>query len=157
MDNKEDRIMEWMKVKLLAAGLGGVISYLCGVADWKGLAFAVAMVLLDYATGLLAGRANEGLNSAKAVKGLYKKVGIFTLLVFGILLDGAVNRYALAGLSIDVPFNVPLCAIISFWVVITEAISVVENLDRLGVPIPGWLVKLLKKARQGVDQEETDA
>jgi toxin secretion/phage lysis holin len=142
--------MEGTKITV-ASILGAIASYVCGV--WVFVAFVVVAILLDYITGLLAGRANGGLNSKWATKGLYKKVGIFMLLVLGLFLDGAVNHFMVGMDFLDLPFHLPIAHIVTVWIVITEAISVCENLERLGVPIPGFLVRLLRKVEKKIDDK----
>jgi toxin secretion/phage lysis holin len=142
--------------KIAAAAPFGLISAWFG-SVWVMVAFAFGSILLDYATGMLAGRANEGLNSKRATRGLYKKVGILFLLFFGFLLDGAFAYFITHGLvynmSFDLPFNLPIGMIISAWIVITESISICENLQRLDVPIPRWIVFILKKAQSNADKK----
>jgi len=109
---------------------------------------------MDYITGILAGRAGEGLKSRVAIKGLYKKVGLIFLFCLGFLLDGAFNHYLVKGFSVEMPFDLPIGLIVSVWIFLTEAISICENLERLKVPIPSWLMKLLRKTKKKMDKEE---
>ena len=113
--------------------------------------FVILAIILDYITGILAGRkSKEGLRSGIATKGLYKKAGFLCLLFLGFFLDVAIPYFAYAGLSFNIPFNTPFGVIMATWIVITEAISIVENLDRVGVGVPGWVVRLLRGTRDRV-------
>jgi toxin secretion/phage lysis holin len=148
--------MEIFNQKIAASAFFGTI------ASWFGgisgvVCFTFGAVMLDYITGLLAGRANEGLNSKCAVKGLYKKAGIFFLLFLGLFLDGAVNYFMAEGSGfLEIPFRVPIAYIVTVWIVITEAISVCENLERMGVRIPKRIMKILRKAEKQADQENEE-
>lgn len=145
--------METVSAKLTAAAVMGVVASYIGEI-WVFVAFTFFATMLDYITGLLAGRANEGLNSKRAVKGLYKKLGIFMLLSLGLFLDGAVNHFMTESIHIlEMPFNLPIAHIVTMWIVITEAISICENLERLDVPIPKWMVKMLRKAEKEIDKD----
>ncbi|MDR2557946.1 MAG: phage holin family protein, partial [Oscillospiraceae bacterium] len=123
---------------------------------WHYFFFAFLLMVIDYITGILAARVNEGLQSGKATKGLFKKVGIVTLLVFGFLLDEVFHHFIAEGFNFDMPFNMPIGLVISAWVVITEGISICENLERLGVPIPKWLVSVLRKTQNKIDNKSNE-
>ena len=144
--------METVMLRVAAASAAGVVCSWFGRV-WVFILFTVLAVLFDYATGLLAGRANEGLNSKRAVKGLYKKLGIFLLLGLGLFLDGAINHFT--GVDFfELPFDMPIAHIVTAWIVITEAISVCENLQRIGVHIPKWMTKALRKAEGKIDRDK---
>jgi len=140
----------------------GVAVILGSIASWFGemwifIAMVLMAMVLDYISGLVAGRANEGINSKRAIKGLYKKVGIFVLLCLGIFLDGAVNTFMQDGMGFfTMPFDAPIAHIVTIWIIITESVSICENLERAGVPIPKWLIKMLRKAEKKLDNEKDD-
>ena len=146
----EVKNLDITKLKIPLATAGGLIAAWFG-RSWELIFLVFAVILLDYITGLLAGRANEGINSKRAAQGLYKKTGFILLLVFGFFLDIAFNNFIALGFSVQIPFNLPIGLIISVWIVVTEAVSICENLDRMGVPIPAWLLKLLKKTQDEID------
>jgi toxin secretion/phage lysis holin len=139
------------KIKSGITGIGAAIG-MCLDNIWGYFFFAFLLMIIDYITGLMAGAIKEGLTSRKATKGIFKKVGIITLLVFGFILDAAFHYIAAEGFNFDLPFNMPIGIVVSVWVVITEAISICENLDRVGVPIPKWLVKILARTRDKFEQ-----
>lgn len=143
--------MDMLKLKIPIATIGGLTASWFG-KSWSLIVLVLAAILLDYATGILAGRANEGLNSKRATQGLYKKIGFLCLFALGFFLDIAFNHFISQGFNgFQLPFNLPIGLIISVWIVVTEAISICENLERLGVPIPLWLMKLLKKTRENAE------
>ena len=117
--------------------------------------FVIFAMMLDYVTGMLAGRKSiEGINSKAATKGLYKKVGFMCLICLGFFLDVAIPFFAYAGFNIEIPFTVPFGVIIAAWIVITETISVIENLSEIGITIPSWILKLLKNTQKKIDGEK---
>jgi toxin secretion/phage lysis holin len=141
--------------KIATAAVGGYFSAQFG--------FIVEMILivgvfiaLDYITGLMAGRANEGLNSKRAFRGIAKKCGLLGLFVLGFGLDWAFNQFISNGLDFTLPFRLPFGLVISAWIVITEAISICENIMRLNVPIPSWLIKFLHKSKKETEKAKEE-
>ena len=144
--------MDIIKLKIPLAAVSGLIAAWFGRV-WELIFLVFAAILLDYVTGLLAGRANEGINSRRAAKGMYKKTGFILLMILGFLLDTSFNYFIATGFSVKMPFELPIGLIISAWIVVTEAISICENLERLGVPIPAPLLKSLRKTRDGMEEK----
>jgi phage-related holin len=48
----------------------------------------------------------------------------------------------------------PIGLVISVWVIITEAISIFENLEKIGVPVPNWLIRVLRKTHDKINKPE---
>ena len=146
--------MEFLNSKATAAAALGAAGWQIGGQLWIFILFTVIAILFDYATGLMAGRrSKEGLVSKKAAKGLEKKLGILFLLGLGLFLDGAIH-FMVAKDFFDIPFELPIAHIVTLWIIITEAISICENLQKLGVQIPRWIVKTLRKAEKKMDQND---
>ena len=124
---------------------------------WIFIILTLFAILLDYLTGLLSGRANEGINSSQAIRGLYKKIGILCLLVLGLFLDASVNYFIRDGLNyFELLVHLPIAHIVTLWIIVTEAISICENLERLGVHIPAWMIKMLRKTQKSLNERRED-
>ena len=113
----------------------GLVSLLGG---WdKALQTLLIFIVIDYITGLIvagvfkksAKTTTGGLNSTIGLKGIFKKVGEFILVVVATLLDGV--------LGLEVIRYTVIIALIA-----NEVLSIIENLGLMGVPIP----KIVKKA-----------
>lgn len=46
---------------------------------------------------------------------------------------------------------------VSGLIIIMEAVSIFENLDQAGIPIPGPIKRMLKKAKKDLEEENKDA
>lgn len=101
-------------------------------------------VCADIITGWIQATVNGTWDSTKMRKGLYRKSG--ELLLVGL-------AWAI-GLALTLPVN--LAAFVSGYIVIMELLSVIENLDQAGVPIPKKLVKMLKKAKDSWEGDDDD-
>lgn len=76
----------WNLGHTLTTGLGGILGWLLGGADGFILAL-VAVVTLDYITGIIAAYTTGQLSSAVGFRGIARKVMIFTLVGVANLLD----------------------------------------------------------------------
>ena len=80
MDNMVDVL------RIAAAGIGGIVTYIWG--PWDALIIAlVAMVVIDYITGVIKAAVQGKLSSLVGFKGLLKKVAIFLLVAVGVMVD----------------------------------------------------------------------
>lgn len=106
--------------------------------------FLLPLVLMaaDIATGWIQASVNGTWDSAKMRKGLFRKSGELMIIVVACVIYEAIK------LPVDVP------VFISAYVVIMEILSVLENLDQAGVPVPAWLTHRLKKAADALSTDD---
>ena len=79
-----DKIAMW--IKSAAAAIGGAAAYLWG--PWDALITAlIALVAIDYVTGVICAAVNGKLNSSVGFKGLMKKALIFALVAVAGIAD----------------------------------------------------------------------
>ena len=106
--------------------------------------FLLPLVLMaaDIATGWIQASVNGTWDSTKMRKGLFRKSGELMIIVVACVIYEAIK------LPVDVP------VFISAYVVIMEILSVLENLDQAGVPVPAWLTHRLKKAADALSTDD---
>ena len=104
---------------------------------------ALAFMAIDVFTGVLKAVKNKELNSTKAREGIYKKASFILFIAFGYLADYAMNY-------VDMGFNLPAAATICTLIVVTEAISVLENLGKINPD----LVKLVAPFLSALNKKE---
>lgn len=85
---------------------------------------AMAFMVIDVFTGVLKAVKNKELNSTKAREGIYKKASFILFIAFGYLADYAMDY-------VNIGFNLPAAATICTLIIVTEAISVLENLGNI--------------------------
>lgn len=113
--------------KTVLAGAGGAFGYVFG--EWSVmLQVLTAMIMLDYATGLLASGVEGKLSSKAGFKGIAKKIGIFLFVAVAHFVDLALGITMIQD------------AVIFFYVG-NELISLIENAGRMGLPVPSVLQK----------------
>lgn len=114
-----------------AAVFGGLTSFLFG--GWSSLLTALLFfVAVDYVSGVLAAWKERQLSSQEGFWGIAKKVGVFVVIAVAHHLD---QSFGTGDIMRD--------AAIWFYMA-NEALSILENLGRLGVPIPPMIQKGVK-------------
>ncbi|MED4922888.1 phage holin family protein [Anoxybacillus geothermalis] len=124
----------------ITGGTSITLAYLLGGLDNLVAALAIFMVC-DYVTGLLVGAKAQKVRSNRAFRGLGKKVGMITFVIVANQLDIIVGNKD--GFLRD--------AMLMFLIG-TEGISIVENLGKLGIKVPPFILKTLEQLSE--DKEE---
>ena len=129
-------------LEFLSAIGGAIASFFVGMPPLVWI--LIAVMSIDYVTGLICGAMgvsekteNGYLKSHEAFKGLLKKALILFVVLLAALLDMAVSKGA------GIQFEAVLGAT-CLWFVASEGLSILENVARMGVPVPKILLKLLE-------------
>ncbi len=134
-----EKAVMWIKGAI--AALGGAAAYLWG--PWDALINAlIALVALDYVTGVICAAANKRLSSEIGFKGLIKKAVIFALVAVAGVADKVIPAT-----------NQAIRAAVILFYIANEAISILENAAELGLPVPEKLKAILIKTK-GEDKAE---
>ena len=104
---------------------------------------ALAFMVIDVFTGVLKAVKNKELNSTKAREGIYKKASFILFIAFGYLADYAMDY-------VNMGFNLPAAATICTLIIVTEAISILENLGQINPD----LVKLVAPFLSALNKKE---
>lgn len=119
--------------RAVLAGLGTLGIYLFGAWD-PVLKALIVLIVIDYLTGVMAAYFEKKLNSETGFKGIAKKFCIILMVVVATILDGSTG--------LGDPWL--RTAVIMFFIA-NESISALENIGRLGVPLPEFLKAALEK------------
>lgn len=125
----------------ITAGVVSGLAYLVGGAD--NLISALALfVVMDYITGVTLAAKEKNLNSEKGFWGVGKKV----LLFFFVIVANQVD--VITGNNQSYLRN----AVVMFLIG-TEGVSILENLGKLGLPVPSFIINTLAKLRDAAKGE----
>ena len=139
MDNVVDAL------RIAAAGIGGIVTYIWG--PWDALIVAlVAMVIIDYITGVIKAAVQGKLSSAVGFRGLLKKVAIFLLVAVGVMVDRVIPAT-----------NEAVRSAVIFFYIANEGLSILENAGELGLPLPAALNKSLEKMQDKEEKPDIDS
>lgn len=125
------------------------VGAICGALGWlyeavvgynDAIPLLLAAMCIDYFTGITAAyvykrrhpRSKKGLDSRVGAIGIAKKVLILTIVVFAHIIDNAV---AWDGIE----------AVVTWFYIGNEGLSVVENAAKAGVPLPRKLIDALEQ------------
>lgn len=144
---------DWMlAVKAAIAAALGAFSAFWGWLGWLVAAWVVLMAL-DYATGTAAAMKNGEWASHTAREGIWHKMGEVVVVIIAAFADGLLSiiMEQLPMVEIALPEIGLLLPLVLVWYAITELGSIAENAQRMGAPIPAWLVKLMANGKDAVD------
>lgn len=106
------------------------------------LLIPAAMMGIDILTGLIYAFITNSFMSAKMRSGLGKKAGELMIIVIGLLFTFGMN----------IPTEILKC--IALYIIFMELMSILENLDKLGVPIPAFISKTLNNLNDEIMHQE---
>ena len=136
---------------VISAALAAFAAYLGALA--VPIVVLLVMMVIDYLSGMAAAWAQGVLSSKVGAKGIIKKVGYMALIVVAMGVDYLICS-GISAASLDIGYNMWFGLLVAVWLIINEMISILENLDRLDVPIPGFLRAIVKKLKISVDDEK---
>lgn len=123
----------------LTATLGGWLGWLFGGLDGF-LTVLIIFVILDYVSGILRAGVERKLSSVIGFRGLARKMAMFVMVIIGHLVDDMLIGYG----------GILRTAVIFFYCA-NEALSILENVTSIGLPIPKKLKDILLQLRKKND------
>lgn len=100
------------------------------------------LMAADIITGWLQATINESWDSTKMRKGLFRKSAELMVIFVAYAIDAAIK------LPVDIP------AFIAGYIVVMEILSVCENLDQAGLPVPTWITRRLGKVAKDLSEDD---
>ncbi len=146
--------MNSTEVKTIQAVVSAVITgllYYLGIVAVPIIILVIAMII-DYITGMMSAWLNAELSSKKGIKGIVKKISYLALVAVAMIVDWLIFQ-GLRQINIDMKYSVFFAVLVAVWLIINELISVLENLSRMGVPIPNFLKKIIDRLKNTVDEK----
>ena len=137
--------------KLAASLISGLAASFWGIYGPVILCVLIA-ICMDVISGLVASMAaGEKISSQVGWIGFWKKMALLLALAFGIFMDSFVP-ILLGTISLELPFTMPIGTIVGCYIVINEAISIIENINKAApTALPKWIKKMLEGAGKTID------
>lgn len=109
------------------------------VNEFWGLVAPCIMMAIDFLTGIIYAWSTKTFQSKKMRSGLSKKIGELAIIVIGEVLSFSLGlpKYIMTGISL--------------YIIIMELMSVFENLDKMGVPVPKFIRDVINNVSDSID------
>ena len=139
------------RVQALVTTIMGALSSLLGVL-FVPVILLVACNIIDYATGLMAApyRKDGKISSYKSFRGILKKISMWILVIVGSLMDQMVT-YTASMFGWRNPVSFLIACLVAIWLVCNEIISILENVQDVGLQLPKWMLPLVKHIKLQAD------
>ena len=112
----------------------------------------MTVMVIDYITGMVSAWHNAELSSKKGVFGIIKKLCYLALVCVGMGIDWLIYS-GMTQVGITMNYTVFFGILVAIWLIINELISILENLNRIGVPLPKFITVIVKKLKNTVETE----
>jgi len=129
-------------LKLAVAVVGTFLTMFFGGWDTM-LRVLVLFVAIDYVVGVTAAWFEKKLNSDIGARGIVKKFLLFVIVALAVQVDLALGQEIFRSLAI-------------WFYLANEALSIIENAGRCGVPIPSFLKTALEQMKQKADEGKVE-
>ena len=145
--------MTWLKT--IKAGVCSAAAALFGYLQVISIPLIMLLVAVccDYVSGMIAAYTEGSLSSKRGKLGILKKLSYLIVIVAAALLDWVIIKgMQLIGQGVEIK-TFYLAAVTCVWLLLNEIISILENLTRIGVPLPSFLAAFAKRLKQTTDKE----
>ncbi len=123
---------------------------------FRELIFPVVVLLIvmifDYVTGMADAWAAGELSSRTGLRGIVKKLCYLIAVAVAVVADFIIQTAA-AKTGVELGNFYAFGLLVTVWLILNECISILENLSKLGVPLPGFLMKVLEKLKTTTEAE----
>lgn len=135
---------------LIAAVVGALCSYALELA--VPIAVLIGVMVLDWITGMAKAFTRRELSSRVGLAGLLKKVGYLVVVCVAGVID-YLARAALGDIGVTAELPYLFGMVVTVWLIVNELISILENVAALGVPVPGFVLKMLARLKSTAEQQ----
>lgn len=111
------------------------VIYLLGGVDIA-LTSLLIVIIIDYITGLLTAIYNKNLNSKVGLKGIIKKFCYLLIVCLSVIIDNITNMGG------------AIRTLVIYFFVANESLSIIENMGKIGVPIPEKLKNIIEQLNE---------
>lgn len=115
------------------------IIYLLGGIDIA-LQCLLIMIILDYISGVASAIYNKKLNSQVGLKGILKKFMYLVIVCVSVILDRIIGNTG------------AIRTLVIYFFVANDGISILENIGKMGIPLPKKLIDTLEQLKKKGDE-----
>ena len=115
----------------------------------------VCVMLLDYASGMARAWYKHELSSKIGLRGIDKKLCYLFAVAVAVTAD-MVLQIAAESATIDLTGCYFCALLVMVWLTLNECISILENVSDIGVPVPAFLLAVVKRLKQSAEKKTGD-
>lgn len=139
-------------IKALIITLGSALAATLGALALPLLLMIICNVV-DWVSGLLAApHRGQKISSDLARDGMVRKIGLWLLVVVGVIIDQLL-LYLTGTFNIDVHVRFLVACIVTIWIICNELLSILENLNDIGILVPKFLQPIIKHIRTQAENQ----
>ena len=112
----------------------------------------LGVMIADYISGMIKAWINAELSSKIGIKGIVKKLCYALVIIVASCVDWLIAT-GLTAVGTEIKRTYYFGILVTVWLIINELISILENLSTIGVPLPGFLNKVIKRLKSSVEKE----
>lgn len=113
--------------------------YLLGGVD-VALQCLLIMIILDYISGIASAIYNKNLDSKIGLKGILKKFMYLVIVCVSVIIDKIVGNTGVVR------------TIVIYFFVANDGLSIIENMGKMGIPLPKKLIDTLNQLKNKGDE-----
>lgn len=140
MQSKE----EFFQQTFISVALAGLLYYLNIIAI--PVIILVCIMIIDYITGMISAWVNTELSSKKGIIGIVKKICYLFAIAAAMGIDWLIYS-GMTQIGIQLDYTIFFGVLVTIWLIINEIISILENLAKIGVPMPKFLLAVVKRLK----------
>lgn len=106
----------------------------------------LVVMIIDYITGMVAAWHEAELSSKKGIFGIVKKLCYIFAVTVGIGVDWLIYS-GLQSMNVSLGVSTFFGLLVTFWLIINELISILENLSKIGIPLPNFLKTIVNRLK----------
>ena len=142
---------EFFQQTFISVALAGLLYYLNIMAI--PVIVLVCIMLIDYITGMISAWVNAELSSKKGIIGIVKKICYLFAIAAAMGIDWLIYS-GMTQIGIQLDYTIFFGVLVTIWLIINEIISILENLAKIGVPLPKFLMNVIKRLKTTVEEEK---
>ena len=141
------------RTTMLKTFIAGIVAFLSAKLGllWFLLPFLLGSMIVDYITGMTAAKKENKTNSKTGMWGIVKKLCYGIEVLIGITVDWLIIKVC-DSIGVNFPTVTFFGLLVAIWLIINELISILENLTRIGVAMPPFLLKIVSTFKVAVEQ-----
>lgn len=102
----------------------------------------IFLMICDYISGMSYAYISHTLSSKTGIKGIIKKLCYFMAVGASMGAD-----WLISSVNISFESNYTIAMLVVIWLVVNEIISILENLKKIGIPLPDFLYKIVDRLK----------